>query len=415
MNEQPLVSVFIPYYNDEKYLSCAIDAVINQTYQNWELILFNHVSTDNSYKIAHSYKDPRIKHIDAQTNLGAGSGYNIKISLPYMNGKYIKLLCADDYMKEDCLENLVFCLESNPDKDIVFSDMDYVDDENKSLHNKWSNDIPMSDFVSDENITLAKFFHGYSHIAYPAALIKMEAIKSIQLDISMVMLFDVSLWIKLLVAGKKIMFYPHSTINYRIHNNQMSSRKNIERAVKSGAFELYQLLDLFYGIKDINLIKQICPSKYSAMLNDGDEEFIPFCIAYYWASMYPNNNWSHFKDQHPTRELFGATKIYYLLKDENFREKLKNKFNFGIKEFREIYTWIPSDDLQEEEMLSHFTFIDHILKKDVYNLSIFQLFVIALWKILKSPIKKYINFQNSIKNAISSIIEKIKKKQKYTI
>ena len=55
MNEQPLVSVFIPYYNDEKYLSCAIDAVINQTYQNWELILFNHVSTDNSYKIAHSY------------------------------------------------------------------------------------------------------------------------------------------------------------------------------------------------------------------------------------------------------------------------------------------------------------------------------------------------------------------------
>ena len=91
-------------------------------------------------------------------------------------------------MKEDCLENLVFCLESNPDKDIVFSDMDYVDDENKSLHNKWSNDIPMSDFVSDENITLAKFFHGYSHIAYPAALIKMEAIKSIQLDISMVML-----------------------------------------------------------------------------------------------------------------------------------------------------------------------------------------------------------------------------------
>ena len=199
MKEQPLVSVFIPYYNDEKFLKQSIESVLNQTYQNWELILFNHASTDNSRNIAHSYNDKRIKHIDALENLGAGSGYNIKISLPEMKGEYVKLMCADDMLKSDCLEKLTNILEKNPDKDVCFANMDYVDVHGNFLHTTWYGNISMADCESDEKSTLLKFFHGYSHIAFPAALIKTDAIKGINLDTSLIMLFDVSLWVKLLI------------------------------------------------------------------------------------------------------------------------------------------------------------------------------------------------------------------------
>ena len=74
----PLVTVCIGYYNDEKYLGQCIDSILCQSFSNFELILFNHASTDGSYKIAHSYNDSRIVHIDAPKNLGAGASYNFR-------------------------------------------------------------------------------------------------------------------------------------------------------------------------------------------------------------------------------------------------------------------------------------------------------------------------------------------------
>ena len=62
----PIVSVFLPYYNDAEYLPIAIESVLNQTYQNFELILCNHATTDNCREIAHSYKDSRIAEVDGK-------------------------------------------------------------------------------------------------------------------------------------------------------------------------------------------------------------------------------------------------------------------------------------------------------------------------------------------------------------
>ena len=60
MTEQPLVSVIMNCFNGEKYLREAIDSVLAQTYQNWELIFWDNQSTDSSAEIVKSYDDPRI-------------------------------------------------------------------------------------------------------------------------------------------------------------------------------------------------------------------------------------------------------------------------------------------------------------------------------------------------------------------
>lgn len=377
MNEQPLVSIFMPYYNDEKFLGQAIESILTQTYRNWELFLFNHASTDNSKEIAHSYKDNRIRHIDAEKNLGAGSGYNLKICLPYMNGKYIKLLCADDVLKENALDLLVNKLEANPDKDIIFADMDFVDEQLVSLNVKWSTQIHKVDFVSSEKETLLKIFQGYSHLAYPSALIKMDALKSINIDPIFIMLFDVSLWLKLLIKGKKHIFLNQSVINYRISNNQLSSIANAQKASKIGWFELSMLLNLYYEIKDIDLIKYLCPCQYSSMLQKGDEKFIPFILSYFFASITQREDFAFFKDQIAVRELFGNTRLYELFQNEEYRRLVEDKFNFGIKEFRDVYSYMLKPSLNFK-----FGIKDKIYNKQAKNLQILQLLYLIIRKIL---------------------------------
>ena len=78
-NSNPLISVIINCYNGEKYLREAIDSVINQTYQNWEIIFWDNQSTDSSKQIVTSYKDNRIHYFCAPTHTSLGEARNLAV------------------------------------------------------------------------------------------------------------------------------------------------------------------------------------------------------------------------------------------------------------------------------------------------------------------------------------------------
>lgn len=101
-----LVSIIIPTYNTAKYLPACLDSIINQTYQNLEIILIDDGSTDNSYEIAKEYaqKDSRIKLIH-QKNAGQSCARNHGINLA--TGKYIGFIDSDDQIKKDFIEKLL--------------------------------------------------------------------------------------------------------------------------------------------------------------------------------------------------------------------------------------------------------------------------------------------------------------------
>lgn len=96
----------MPVYNKEDYISEAIDSVLKQKYKNWELIIINDGSNDNSLEICNNYKriDDRIKVFN-QDNLGLSISRNTGIK--NSNGDYIIFLDADDYLEYDCLINIV--------------------------------------------------------------------------------------------------------------------------------------------------------------------------------------------------------------------------------------------------------------------------------------------------------------------
>src|SRR5687768_17852524 len=79
--QKPLVTVLMPVYNGEKYLREAIDSILTQTLTNFEFLIIDDGSKDNSIEIINSYKDPRIKLVKNETNLGISKTLNRGIEL----------------------------------------------------------------------------------------------------------------------------------------------------------------------------------------------------------------------------------------------------------------------------------------------------------------------------------------------
>lgn len=82
-----LVSIIMPSYNTAEYISDTIESVINQTYQNWELIIVDDCSTDNTDDVVSSFKDSRIKYMKNEYNSGAAISRNRALGMA--NGRWI--------------------------------------------------------------------------------------------------------------------------------------------------------------------------------------------------------------------------------------------------------------------------------------------------------------------------------------
>ena len=116
-NKLPLVSVITPTYNHGKFISDCIESVLKQSYQNWEMIIIDDGSTDNTFAIAQEYekKDKRIKAF-TQNNIGIfrlGETYNLALSKA--TGKYAAILEGDAIWFPEKLTLQVDAMENNPD------------------------------------------------------------------------------------------------------------------------------------------------------------------------------------------------------------------------------------------------------------------------------------------------------------
>ncbi len=126
LNNSHLVSIIIPAYNAEKYISETVDSVITQTYKNWELIIINDGSKDHTLPILESYskKDQRISFITKQ-NTGVSDTRNAGIEKA--KGEFVAFLDADDKWLPQNLEKKINYLLAHADIDYVFSNMFVAD------------------------------------------------------------------------------------------------------------------------------------------------------------------------------------------------------------------------------------------------------------------------------------------------
>ena len=128
--ESGLVSVMMPAYNAEKYIEQAIESVLTQTYSNWELIIVNDGSTDNTEKIVSQYADPRIELIQ-QANAGEAAARNT--ALEHVRGEYLAFLDADDIYLPHHLKVAFNYFQTHQNRDGVYTDGYHIDSKGNGL------------------------------------------------------------------------------------------------------------------------------------------------------------------------------------------------------------------------------------------------------------------------------------------
>ena len=109
--EKDLVSIIMPSYNTAPYIGETIQSVLNQTYQNWEIIIMDDCSTDNTDEVVASIKDERIKYFHNEKNSGAAVSRNR--ALREAQGRWIAFLDSDDIWMPEKLEKQISFMESN--------------------------------------------------------------------------------------------------------------------------------------------------------------------------------------------------------------------------------------------------------------------------------------------------------------
>lgn len=134
MKKKLKVSIVVPIYNVEKHLNKCVDSILEQTYQNIEIILVDDGSPDNSGKICDEYvkQDTRIKVIHKKN---AGLGYARNSGIEIATGDYIYFVDSDDYIEKTLIEECIKEIEKNKSEIVIFG-MQRVDDQGNIISNK---------------------------------------------------------------------------------------------------------------------------------------------------------------------------------------------------------------------------------------------------------------------------------------
>jgi len=212
----PKVTVVIPAYNAAKYIATSISSVLEQTLTDWELIVVNDGSKDNTAEVVKGYlSDKRIKLIE-QANSGVSAARNTGIKAA--TGKFIALLDADDSYLSDNLENKFNVLNGNDTVDFVYSDIWKCDKDLKPLYIQKG--VPSENLLEEVLLWERETIPGFSsNITMKTSSIKEK------------FLFDVNLsncadrYLKILLAKNlQGVYIPKALSNYRDTPSAMSKQ-----------------------------------------------------------------------------------------------------------------------------------------------------------------------------------------------
>ncbi len=247
MVEKPLVSVLMTAYNRQKYIGDAIESVLSSSYKDFELIIVDDGSTDNTVEIAHTYKDSdsRIQVHVNEKNLGDYPNRNKAAGLA--KGKYIKYLDADDMIYYYGLEVMIHSMEQFPKAGFGLAAM--VSDEK-----------PFPIELSPRE-SYMEHFNRYSHFnrAPGSSIIKTEAFNRVGGFSGKRMIGDNEFWFKIARYFNMVKF-PFDLYWNRIHHEQESKTvyaKKYPSLIKQVVSEALKNPDCPLTSDDLNLVKNI--------------------------------------------------------------------------------------------------------------------------------------------------------------
>lgn len=213
MIQQPEISVLLPVYNSEKYVFEAVQSILQQSYSDFELIILNDGSQDDSEKIIRSFTDQRIQYIRNEKNIGLIATLNNGLKIA--KGAFIARMDADDIALPNRLEQQVHFLRNNPDVGMCGTHFIPFGKNNASA--------PVLPHLNDE-VRMTLIFR--SAMAHPSVMMRKGLIDEFNLSyhVDYPAAEDYKLWTDFALHGKMVNL-KEVLLKYRVHENQITQTK----------------------------------------------------------------------------------------------------------------------------------------------------------------------------------------------
>lgn len=233
MSSTPTVSVCIPMYNAGKYIGETVRSVLSQTVDDFEIVVVDNASTDNSVEVVESFADSRIRLLRNSSNLGQERNWNR--SVDEARGLYTKLLCADDLLYPQCLEKQVVALESHPDASFVACRRDIIGPDSRPLLKRRG--PRRTGELSFEQAMRTLVRSGTNPFGEPAAVLMRTTArdKAGHFDGSRPWMIDVEYWARLLDLGTVVVL-PETLSAFRVIRGSWSHELSREQSRQARAF-----------------------------------------------------------------------------------------------------------------------------------------------------------------------------------
>jgi len=235
----PLISVIVPNYNHEKYLKQRLDSIFNQTYQNFEVIILDDCSTDNSRNILiEAAKNPKVTHLvfNEKNTKNTFTQWSKGISLA--KGEYIWIAESDDFCDSDFIEMVIRPLLKNSNTTLSFCQSHRVNQHGEITGNWISHtdsltpDFFSKDFVMDGNAFIEKFLIFKNVIPNASAVLFRKSIKLekyLQIAYELRYCGDWIFYTKV-ISNNKIAFITNSYNSFRYHDTSVIATAVQERS-----------------------------------------------------------------------------------------------------------------------------------------------------------------------------------------
>ena len=221
-----LVSIIMPSYNTDKFIGQSIESVLNQTYTNWELIIVDDCSTDNTDEIVKKYTDNRIRYFKNGCNSGAAVSRNK--ALREARGEYVAFLDSDDLWSNDKLEKQISFMKEN-NCSFSYTNYERIDEDGNELGILCT---------GPKVITRRKMYH-YCYPGCLTVIYKREELKDLQIaDIKKNN--DYAIWLKVCKLYSCYLL-EESLAKYRVRKRSVSHDR-LSKKLRSH-YDLFRLCD----------------------------------------------------------------------------------------------------------------------------------------------------------------------------
>lgn len=319
----PKVTVLLTSYNHADYIKESIESVLSQTFKDFELLVVDDCSQDNSFEIINSFNDARLTAVRNEKNMGPEYAFDLLHKTA--RGEYIAIADSDNLWKPEKLQKQVDFLDAHKEYAAVFTRVDFIDREGNSNS---TSQAQRYNVFNVENRSrqdwLRRFFFDGNCLCHPSVLIRREAYKECSmLADGLWQLPDFYKWIKLCLK-KEIFVLDEPLFCFRLHGNNISSPDSTSSLFRMSNEE-YPVYSLFYEMNDDDFKKVFY--KEADAFSIGGRINIKFALSKILLSF-----------DRPAAKALALNKLFEMLNDPDERAELKELYNYDDVSYKEDET-----------------------------------------------------------------------------